>query len=566
MIIDINYLKENFLLKEFFLIAVSYNSSLQTYIEEQSSFYVTQSPHFFSISSKNIFSQTGIVHEDQKNITIFRGYDLEVKVHSHSEQLASLNQAELTNGVFAFIQFNKIDCVTTVKTDMLGISPIYYRNLNGTILISSHPNLLKTDFDKPDPISELSLLKNGFIFGDRTCYAEINRIPPATVMTIKGGIVKSTKWHDYSSFPAGVERISERAFEEVEEAFSASMEKCLLLSNQKILLPLSSGYDSRRIFAYLVEKNIKFETITSQAYKKIGNRFYDIDGNYAPLIAKKFNVNNKLIKATTGSSLYLDFEKRDNLLGNETLMHSWSIPLINALDTESPSIIFDGLAGDTLGNTGFEFPGFHVEPEKNLEILFNETKKSFLSKKLINSSTLESEFCEAYWQSLNTLPNTPNQCELAFLLFRTRRSISPWITFTQNKNHLVLFPYVDKNHVYKTLKYKPADKYKHFFQKRCLKDFYPNYYNFQGSRDMPSVLKPIDSDQTKKIMRAENEYYMRENIIKLISNKLSINNRRILNLSNCFPFLSGNRSWLFKALAQLASASENRPIILNKIN
>ena len=490
-------------------------------------------------------------------------------MHSYStnnEKEKLLDGEVLNNGVYSYINYDFQKKSLQVKSDPFGVSPLYTRKVGNKQFFASHPVLIKQQTDKPDLISFLSLIQNGFIFGDRSYYQEINRVAAGTEISLTSTAVNEQSWFDFSCLPKGTESITEQSFIKVEKACQSAIDKCLKLEQEQIVLPFSSGYDSRRFFASLKKRKVDFKAVTSQSFHSKDGKLYDIDAPCAAHIAQHFGIETTVIPATESEQLSNDLDKRNELIGSESFMHSWSIPLFKWLGKEPPSIIFDGLSGDTFGNGGFEFAGLHESANDDIEIVLKAMVNKDLFSNLNKSWPSVAEYTEAFKKEMMKMPLSLNQVELVFLQFRGRRAISPWITMMQPPGHVVVFPYYDLNFINTCMAYHPAQKLATFFQKECLKRFWPEYYNFPGSRDLPKNFPPIKETVAKSIEKSESDW-LKNTVAEetKLTNLLSIKCYLLRKLTNNTPGMNKKRSWLFEPLSSLLKFNEKSKSII-KVN
>jgi hypothetical protein len=566
MKIDLQSLSKKFSDVEFFIACVFSESAPEFVGRDDSKLMVVNSPLFWAVTSRAPQNSKGLVHEIGGSKIVFRGYESTLPVHSYSapEELQTLtSHAELENGAFAYIRFDPELQQAVVRSDALGIGPLFYRRSGNAWLFASHPALIHFADDAPDMTAWAGLLQNGQVLGDRSFYADISRALPGSQMTIRRDHVDTVQWFDFAALPAGTRTIDDDAFRIVEDAYQAAMTRCLRLQAGDVVLPFSSGFDSRRFFATLLRRSIPFKAVTCQTFHRKKGRDYDIDSFFAPKIAEAFGVHCELVPAVAPSGIETDAIRRQELIGTETFMHAWGMPFMRWLAKRPPSLVFDGLAGDTFGNSGFEIDGLHETPEKDAELLVRETSKSFLLRQLSGRFPTLAQFQQRYRDYLSQFAPNINQAELAFLQSRTRRAISPWITMTHPPGHVVVFPYCDLEFARATLEYHPAEKYKWFFQKECLRRFYPEFYDFAGSRNLPADHKPLEADVSIARDRAEDRFvYGDSTVIHDALKYLSLPNKFLLLLSGIMPGLRRRRDWLFRPLLLLVRMRKQAQVFI----
>lgn len=567
MKIDLDLMARQFADVEFFLACV-FPDSAPEFRGQPASLAVSSTPEFWAVSSRAPASGRALVHEIGGAQLVFRGYEAELGVHSYSNDAALARIAApqaLKNGAFGYVRFDAQLGQAVVKSDAFGFGPLYYRQQGGAWLFASHPVLLHCAGDQPDLLSWISMMQSGYPMADRSFFRDIGRFPSGTQMTIRrGGHADTERWFDFAKLPPGEDKIDDAAFQHVEDAYLAAMERCLRLDVGEVTLPFSSGFDSRRFFGTFFRKKIPFKAVTCQTFHRKKGRDYDIDSFFAPKIAAAFGVECELVRAVPPIELEADAARRQALIGTETFMHGWAMPFMRWLARRPPSLIFDGLAGDTFGNSGYEIDGLHETPEKDYQLVLKRTTRPFALDQLSSLFPTVDTLRARYRGFLDQFAPTMNLAEMAFLQARTRRCISPWITMMHPPGHVVVFPYCDLEFALATLQYHPAEKYKYFFQKECLRRFYPEFYDFKGSRNLPSDHPPLDADVSLANDRAEERYaYGAAGGVRAALKYLSLPNRLLLLGSRLMPNLRRRRDWLFRPLLLLVRTLREAPVFID---
>ena len=567
MKIDLNLVSRTFADVEFFLACVFPDSPPQFTQPVPASLAVESGEGFWAVSSRVPSDGRSLLHEIGGARVVFRGYDSQLGVHSYSApgRLARLaDPSALTHGAFAYIGFDPALQQAVVRSDALGVAPLFYRQCGKGWLFASHPGLIRLAGDQADLQYWLSLMQSGLPLDDRSCYEGIARFEAGTQMTLRRDGSQLESWFRFDQLPPGLDRIDDEAFALVEAAYRRAMDRCLALDTDSFTLPFSSGFDSRRFFATLLEKKVPFKAVTCQSFHRKKGRDYDIDSYFAPKIAAAFGVECELVHATPAAELEADVRRRQSLIGSETFMHGWAVPFMRWLAKRPPTIVIDGLGGDTLGNSGFEIDGLHETPEKDRELLVKEVSRPYLYKELSSVFPTMADYQARYRSFLARFPSNPNQAELAFLQSRTRRCISPWITMMHPPGHVIVFPYHDLDFVRATMRYHPADKYKWFFQKECLKRFYPDFFDFHGSRNLPPEHAPLSEAESRaRDAAAERHTYGDVPTILAALKYLSPKNKVLLLLSLGSAGLRKRRDWLFRPLLSLVRMERESPVFVD---
>jgi len=464
---------------------------------------IIQSKNWFLISTiSNIHPhKPGLIHAGQKslrnkvNAVAFRGYILDPPIHSYSSTAEIINYWQKGlfcehNGVFSAVCVRDDGRTLELINDAFGMAPLYYRKCDKLILFATNPRFLRVANDEPDYMAWRYLIQTGFIVADRTLTNAIKRVPAGQMLryTNEKDQGESFVWFDYSTLPEGVKRIDSKAIAKVEESFQKAISRCLKLEFDHIFLPLSSGYDSRRILASLIDKKITFESATVKTFQK---QYRDLDARFASAMAKELGFSHRVIEAGDIDEYVLYDCQRRILLDTESYNHSWALSLIYSLP-KHPTMFIDGLAGDALGETGFDkISGLHIEPGNDKFIIATNKINSHFdgilhSRKWPSASDLRHEMIKY----IATLGSGMNQAELAFLLLQTRRSIAIWAQQMLPAGHIVVCPYLDLEYVKTLLSYHPAAKLTESFQTLCLRQYWPRYFSYPGTRAIPPHMPP----------------------------------------------------------------------------
>lgn len=492
----------------------------------------------------------------------FRGYILVPPIHSYSSSQTILSYWLSDNvynyehnGIFSGTCIQKSGNTLTLITDAFGMAPLYYRNFGGTILFSTNPRYLSGSDDKPDYMAWRCFIQTGFIAADRTLTTAIKRVPAGQILRFQDAknSVETYTWFDHGKLPEGTKRIDTKAIANVEESFQSALSRCLKLKGEHVFLPLSSGYDSRRILASLIERKISFDSTTVRIFQKQSR---DLDAHFAAIMAKDFGFSHRVIEARNMQEHVLHDYQRRILLDIESYDHSWALALMHSLP-HYPTIFIDGLAGDALGETGFDkIPGLHIDPANDKFIIArhaitNDFDKILHSDQWPSANDIRRELITY----IETLGEGMNQAELAFLLLRTRRSIAIWAQHMLPAGHLVVCPYLDLEYVKTLLSYHPTDKLRKSFQMLCLKQYWPHYFSYPGSRaiplDMPSDNRVLEDARKfaclQKIQQEIREKNGISQLTSLLNTKAAIrfwiaqNNKRMALIT----------MWAFRGLMEI---------------
>ncbi len=517
-------------------------------------------------------NEAGLIHEkpDKTGAVAFRGYILDPPIHSYSpskEILKYWEQAYLFrhenlpysyeyNGVFSAVCIRDAGKTLELISDAFGIGTLYYRILGDLILFATDIRYLSLYNDTPDYMAWRSLIQAGFISADRTLLISVKRAPAGHIMRFQNGKSVKYNWFDYGKLPPGTENIDNTAIAKVEDAFRTALSRCLQLNTEEFFLALSSGYDSRRILAGLIAGKIRFQAATVQIFQK-NNR--DLDARFSSLMAKDIGFTHRVILYENAAEYaYDDYKKRILLDAECNNSHTWAIGLMRSLP-DYPIILLDGLAGDALGECGFDnIPGLHLSDEPDSILIARHTVTDAFNRilnpeKFPSVSDIRSEITDF----IESLPPGMNQAELAFLLLRARRSTALCTQQMLPAGHVAVYPYMDLDYIRTALSYNPVHKFHTPFQKACLKKYWYSYYIYPGSRAIPPGMPPgnirLSNERELAYFQQSKEVLLRNNglpeLIKLLRKTASFQLYMALQ-SNWIALRS---TWVFKPLMDLVS-------------
>jgi len=423
---------------------------------------------------------------DGRMALAFRGYLVDPPLHSYSpgDRLIGYWMGDWRrqhNGVFSAARICNDSGELTLATDLLGFSPLYYAHLAGAIIFSTNPRLLASPQAQPDYIAWRGLLESGFISSDRTLSRDVCRLPAGKVLRATRDSAKLDSWLELDALPAGDRLLDSGGIAEVEQTFHQAVDRCLALENLQVLLPLSSGHDSRRMLGSLLRRGQAFDAVTCRVFHK-GR---DLDARYAAEMARGLGLRHRIVEPPPVAEFALDDRTRQILTDAETGMHSWVPQLMRSLPA-APTMLLDGIAGDILGNPGFRIPGLYESRAKDIEIILDASLPGAFNNVLdpVNwpGAAAVREDLRDY---LQRLPQRVNLAEFAFILLRQRRATASWSQGLMPPGHVVVCPFLDLDYLRLLLSFVPADKHAVILQRRCLAEFWPDLYRYPGTRDIP---------------------------------------------------------------------------------
>lgn len=438
-------------------------------------------------------AQGSLVHRsaDGRDALAFRGYVVDPPLHSYSpaERLLGYWAQETGrehNGVFSVARISDSGATLTLATDLMGFSPLYYARLEGAVIFSTNPRFLAITGSQPDRIAWRSLLESGFICSDRTLTTGVQRLPAGRMLLATRDGVRLDSWLPLESMPPGDRPLDAQGIAEVESALHRSIDRCLALEDLRVVLPLSSGHDSRRLLGSLLRRSQPFETLTCRVF----HHGRDLDARYAADMARDLGFPHRIVEPCAPADYPLHDRTRQILTDAETGMHSWVPQLMRSLPA-APVMLLDGVAGDILGNPGFRIPGLYQSRAQDIDIVLGASLPGAFNNLLDGRIWPSPETVRADLRDyLLSLPQRVNLAEFAFILLRQRRTTAPWSQQLLPPGHVAVCPFLDLDYLRLLLSFVPADKHAVILQRRCLAEFWPDLYRYPGTRDVPAHVQP----------------------------------------------------------------------------
>ncbi len=390
----------------------------------------------------------GLVHRDNSGKGIaFRGYVLP-DVHSYSPAKAIgkcwVDTTGARNGVFSAAVISHDGSSLALATDMLGIGALYRRRLGELVLFATNPRYLACPGDAADLHAWRYVVQASWIGSDRSLTAGVERVPAGCTMTFARGrrpVLSPPAWR---SLPHGVELIDSRSLGEVERVFQQALDRCLGLRRGSIMLPLSSGFDSRRILAGLIQRKAAFTAVT---YRCLQQGYRDLDARFAGQMARDLAFPHLVVDADD-AQYPMDDVARRTLLDGETGEHTWVLRVSCALPGGC-DVALDGLAGDVLGDPiGWQKHAGGRASEEQIEGIVTHAIRGDFDDVLEPAAwpTL-GELRDDLRSYLSGLLPRANIGELAVLLLRQRRNIALSSQQLAPPGVVPLYPYLDHDYV-----------------------------------------------------------------------------------------------------------------------
>lgn len=190
--------------------------------------------------------------QDLRRDLIARGHrfrsrtDTEVLVHLYEERGDQM--VEDLRGMFAFALWDAPRRRLLLARDHFGQKPLFYAERNGSLFFASEIKaLLAAGIDRrPDPVALDLMFRTQLVPSPHSCFAEIRRLPPATVLVRDGdGRTSQRRFWTLEGRPTRRIRMDE-AIDETNELLRASVRE-QLVADVPVGIFVSGGIDSSLI-------------------------------------------------------------------------------------------------------------------------------------------------------------------------------------------------------------------------------------------------------------------------------------------------------------------------------
>jgi hypothetical protein len=227
-----------------------------------------------------------------------------------------------------------------------GLAPLYWLEQGGAVyfasridpLVRTSPTRLSIDWD-----AWAAIIAMRYPLGTRTPFAEIRRLPPASILRRRfgRGRMKEERW-------AWTEIEPTRKAGEPAEAVAAALEDLLAPLPGEIVCPLSGGRDSRMLFLPLAREG-KVAAVATVPDDEGDTHEEDL----AAPVAAAFGVRHERLRGAEDDYV-AEWDERARRVEYEFVDHAWLVPLthrVAGLSTPVP----DGFALDSFLSVGRHF-------------------------------------------------------------------------------------------------------------------------------------------------------------------------------------------------------------------
>lgn len=278
--------------------------------------YATKQASDYCIGS-HAFHGKGVIEDQQRIVAVDGEFEIYQTLADSPDLLYKYNDVSISTSQKCkgnLCVVDKDSGMLYLATDLLGCFPLYYTVTKDAFIFSSHlKSLGKYLSDKHDLAGIVEFFLGGYTFNDRTLYKNIRRLRPGEIIKLNRRTLEISI-DNYSRLWTTKSNIESR--KKLIDHASALLKESIDL-NQRTLLMMSAGWDSRTILAAGIANN-KTDQILAYSHGDLLSRELGI----VDRISKCMNIN--LVTQSIHADMYAMDTLRDNLRHTEnTIFPHW---------------------------------------------------------------------------------------------------------------------------------------------------------------------------------------------------------------------------------------------------
>ncbi len=197
------------------------------------------------------------------------------------------------NGRYVAALWDPANCTLKLMNDALGLKPVLLWTVGGSLYFSSnlwalaaHPEF--TGEVEPQAVVDMLLL--GHQQGSRTLFAGVSVLPPGSVTTFRNGRLESRTVRNLRFSRDRWDWSIERVAEGMHAVLGRSVAR-RVPEGERVVLPLSGGFDSRVLLGLLSGRPVRIEAVTQHQ-----PGLFAQDSRYARRLARAAGVPHRVVR------------------------------------------------------------------------------------------------------------------------------------------------------------------------------------------------------------------------------------------------------------------------------
>jgi asparagine synthase (glutamine-hydrolysing) len=312
------------------------------------------------VCNGEIYNFQALREELRERGHLFRtGSDCEVLLHLYREHGDAFVQK--LNGMFAFALWDAPRRRLLIGRDRLGIKPLYLHATPERVAFASEAKALLT---LPGLSARLSLpaldsyLALGYVPAPQSMFAGIEKLPPATLLSVENGRVER---HTYWSLPAEVDPVpSERGWADAVRARLEEAVRMQMVSDVPIGAFLSGGIDSSSVVAFMARHTDRPVRTYAIGFEGGSAEQYYNELPYARQVAQRFGTEHHEIVVRPDVSALLPslLWHLDEPIADSAFITTY---LVSEFARRDVTVILSGVGGDELFGGYRRYLGNHYQ-------------------------------------------------------------------------------------------------------------------------------------------------------------------------------------------------------------
>ena len=206
---------------------------------------------------------SGEIYNEKEVARKFKNFEWCPRSIFHLYQKNGMDFVKYLNGSFTIAIYDKYNEKSIIANDRYGLQKLFYYDKGDYFIFAPKIKpLLKFGPKKSlrkDAIIDFFLF--GYLLGDKTFFEHIYQLPPASILEVSKEGIKLTKYWDYKYDEEYDARPKEEMVEKLGRLWQKAVER-RIKKDEKIIIPLSGGLDSRAILATALKCTPKDNIIT----------------------------------------------------------------------------------------------------------------------------------------------------------------------------------------------------------------------------------------------------------------------------------------------------------------
>ena len=280
-------------------------------------------------------------------------------------------RVSFSNGCFSVVYQNESELF--IACDSIRSFPLFYKNLNGSWIVSDDPYALlsKDKSDEPNETAWHEFLAAGYVTGNETLVNGIKQVQSGELLRLKKDDSKNRFFYSYRTI-----QTSDKDYEELRsegiEVFNRTFGRFVKSLNGKtVVVPLSGGFDSRLIAVML--KRMGYTNVVCITYGRPDNPEIRISRKVSEILGFRWiciEHTEELIQGFVHDTFFNDYYPyASKFVSMFFLQEYFALRYLKGMQMiPDDSIFVPGHSGDFLGGSHLGKYGNLLESESLQEI------------------------------------------------------------------------------------------------------------------------------------------------------------------------------------------------------